>query len=210
MEIYDITQTLREGIAVWPGDEVYSLRWNMRLHDGDSCNVSSLRMSTHTGTHLDAPFHFDDSGADIATVDLSSCLGPARVVEMGVATCIRAEDLSALDWSGVERVLFRTSAGDLPEGTWHGGFVHLTEEAAELLGSKGLRLVGIDTPSVDRADSRELPVHKALLRCGITILEGARLAGVAPGDYELICLPLKIAGGDGSPVRAILRRQQRS
>jgi arylformamidase len=206
MEIFDISQTLREGMAVWPGDEEFAVRWSMQIRAGASCNVSCLKMSAHTGTHLDAPYHFDNGGADIAAVDLSRYIGPARVVEMNVGTCIRAADLSALDWAGVERVLFRTRASEVCEGEWDRGFSYLAEDAAELIGGKRIQLVGTDAPSVDEVNSKDLPTHKTLLRCGIAILEGVRLAHVVPGDYELVCLPLKLAGLDGSPVRAILRR----
>ncbi len=206
MPIYDISATIREGIAVWPGDQAFRHRWTMRIQDGDSCNVSSITMSIHTGSHVDAPFHFDDSAPDIAGVSLESYLGTARVIPLQATHGIRRADLQHLNWSGVSRVLFRTRASDTPEDRFDRGYAHLEEDAAVFLGSLGLRLVGTDAPSVDPYNSKDLPAHKILLKNGIAILEGIRLGQVPAGDYELICLPLKLHGLDGSPVRAVLRR----
>ncbi len=205
MKIYDISQTVCEGIAVWPGDRPFSCRQTMRIGRGDPCNVSALTMSVHTGTHLDAPFHFDDNGEDITRVTIEHYLGPARVVEIAAENCITAVDLERLDLSGVKRILFKTRASDVPEHQFDPGFTYLAENAAELLGRQKILLVGTDAPSVDPFRSRTLSTHKALLAHEVAILEGVRLAEVPAGDYELICLPLKLAGLDGSPVRAILR-----
>jgi arylformamidase len=206
METFDISQTIREGMAVWPGDQKFRLRWTMRLGAGDTCNVSAVTMSTHTGTHLDAPYHFDNSGPDIGSVALSHYLGPVRVLTLQTDGAITAQELERLDWQGVERVLFKTRASDLPEDQFDRSFVCLREDAAEFLGKRGLLLVGTDAPSIDAFESETLSSHKILLKYGVAILEGARLAHVPPGDYELICLPLKLRGLDGSPVRAILRK----
>jgi arylformamidase len=206
VEIFDISQTMREGMAVWPGDQKYRLHWTMRIQDGDPCNVSALTMSTHTGTHLDAPYHFDDAGADIGGVALSHYLGPVRVVAPDVDGSIGAAELELLDWHRVERVLFKTRASTLPEGQFDRNYVYLREDGAEFLGKRGLLLVGTDAPSIDAFESKNLASHKVLLKHGVAILEGARLGRVPPGDYELVCLPLKLGGLDGSPVRAILRK----
>ena len=207
MPIYDISQTLSERIAVWPGDQKFRRRWSMRIREGQSCNVSAVTMSVHTGTHLDAPYHFDEAGSDIAGVSLRNFIGPARVVAVPAAQeLICAPFLQGLDWRGVERVLFKTSASDIAEDRFERNFAFLTEDGAEFLAQRGLLLVGTDAPSVEAYDSKTLDCHKILSRHGISILEGTRLAQVPPGDYELICLPLRLAGLDGSPVRAILRR----
>ena len=206
MEIYDISQTLREGIAVWPGDQEFRRHCTMRLHDGDACNVSAVTMSIHTGTHLDAPFHLEESGIDIAAVPLRHYLGPVRVVSMDVAECITHAELERLNWDGVERVLFKTRSSNLPEDQFDPEFAYLSEDGAEFLGRRALLLVGTDTPSVDAYESKSLRSHKVLLGHGVAILEGTRLAHVPDGDYGLVCLPLKFAGLDGSPVRAILMR----
>jgi arylformamidase len=206
MEIYDISQTIREGIAVWPGDRKFRRQWNLRLERGQSCNLSAVTMSLHTGTHIDAPYHFDDAGSDIASLALKHYAGPARVVTMNIERCISAGDLAVLSWDRVERILFKTRPDGLSDTHFDSRFVYLTKDAAEFLGERDILLVGTDAPSVDAFDSKTMETHKALLRHGTAILEGARLNQVPDGDYELICLPLKLAGADGSPVRAVLRR----
>jgi arylformamidase len=206
VEIYDISQTLCEGMAVWPGDPEFRLRRIMQICDGRSSNVSAVDMGVHAGTHIDAPLHLDNSGSDIGRMPIRHFMGPARVLSLYAGECIRAADLSMLDWRGVERVLFKTRAGSLPEDPFDRNFVYFKEDAAEFLARLGILLVGTDAPSVDAFESINLPSHRKFLRQGIAILEGARLGSVPPGDYELVCLPLKLAGLDASPVRAILRK----
>jgi arylformamidase len=205
VEIYDISQTLCEGMAVWPGDPEFRQRRIMRRQDGKSANTSTLHMGVHAGTHVDAPLHLDDSGSDIARMPLRCFIGPARVFEISARECIRADDLTILDWRGVERVLFKTRAASRPDYMFDTDFVYFDEGAAEFLVKRGILLVGTDAPSIDAFDSVDLPSHRMLLSHEIAILEAARLRGVPPGNYELACLPLKLAGSDGSPVRAILR-----
>jgi arylformamidase len=207
MVIYDISQTLDKKTAVWPGDQKFRHRWSMQIAKGHSCNVSAITMSAHTGTHLDAPYHFDETGPDIGGLQLLPFLGPARVFEVPPELdLISAEFLVRLDWKGVERALFRTRASRLVEDRFDRDFTSLDEGGAEFLAGLELLLVGTDTPSIDAFLSKDMSCHKILCRQGIAILEGARLADVPPGDYELICLPLKFRGLDGSPVRAVLRR----
>jgi arylformamidase len=171
-----------------------------------AANVSEIRLGTHAGTHIDAPFHLDDSGKDAISIELSSLVGPVRVIRFSGETCVRADDLYPLDWQGVERVLFRTRSGSMPENSFDSNFVYIAEDAAQFLAGKGILLAGTDASSVDAFSSTDLPVHKALFEAGIVILENARLDDVLPGDYNLVCLPLKLAGADGSPARAILWR----
>jgi arylformamidase len=206
VEIYDISQTLREGMVVWPGDRPFRSEWTMRISDGASCNVSAVTMSTHTGTHIDAPFHCDESGAGVAAIPAAHFVGPVRVVEIAAGRSIGAADLQRLGIHEVQRLLFKTRSGGLIGHEYDPGFVYLAEDGAEYLARLGLLLVGTDAPSVDAFDSKTLPSHGILSRHHVAILEGAVLDAVPPGDYELICLPLKLAGLDGSPVRAILRR----
>jgi arylformamidase len=206
MQIYDISQTIARGIGVWPGDRRFRSEWTLRMTDGDPCNVSSVTMSVHTGTHADAPYHFDPSGADIAGVSLDRFIGPARVIEYLDPEPLSAAKLEHLPLDAVERVLFKTRASLVPSNRFERDFVSLTEDAAEYLGRRNLRLVGTDAPSVDDFSARSMPAHKVLLRYEVAILEGLRLSEVPPGDYELIALPLRFAGLDGSPVRAILRK----
>jgi arylformamidase len=207
MIIYDISRPLREGIAVWPGDQAFKSRWGMRILKGDSCNVSSVTMSVHTGTHLDAPYHFEEAGSDIGRVDLSPYLGPARLFSVPKdLPAITADLLRGLSWEGVERALFCTHAAEGEDDRFETRFVFLADDGAEFLAQRGLWLVGTDAPSVDAFRSKTMDCHRILQRGGVAILEGACLAHVPPGDYELICLPLKLDGLDGSPVRAILRQ----
>jgi arylformamidase len=206
MEIYDISQTLCSGIAIWPGDPDFRYRKTMSIADGKSSNVSAIDMCVHTGTHVDAPLHLDDAGCDIACASLDRFIGPARVLAISAEKSIRAADLSGLDWTNVERVLFKTRSSSLPGQRFDENYVYLEEDAAGFLAEKGILLVGTDAPSVDDFAGTDLPSHRILLQHGIVILEGARLEHVPSGDYELACLPLKLAGSDGSPVRAILRK----
>ncbi len=205
--IYDVSEPLSQATAVFPGDTPFSQDWVMRMEDGMSCNVSTIHMSVHCGTHTDAPLHFDPAGRSIAEVDLEPYLGRCRVLEVrgeGDPALIPASALEGAVLDGVERVLFRTV--EVHDATrFDPGFTALGPEAAAVLVAKGIRLVGIDTPSIDHASAKELHGHHVLYRGGVAILENLDLRGVPVGDYELIALPLKIVAGDSSPVRAILR-----
>jgi arylformamidase len=204
MRIYDISIPLREGLACWPGDAPYEWRWSWKKSAGASVNVGQVSLSVHTGTHVDAPYHFTDDGKTIEALDPAIYVGPARVLDVRNRSRIGIDDLAAIDLSGTPRVLFRTDA-------WltHEHFPdHIPVMEADLprwLADRGVILAGVDVPSVDALDSKTLPVHHALGGCGIAILENLCLAEVSAGVYELIALPLKLAGADGSPVRAILR-----
>jgi arylformamidase len=206
MEIFDISKTLKDGLAVWPGDPEFRLNPVLRIKKGHSSNVLAVHMGTHTGTHIDAPLHVDDSGSDVTGVPILPFIGPARVFAISAEKCLEASDLFPLDWRGVERVLFKTRASRIPEYLFDQDFVYLSEEASEFLAKKKILLVGTDAPSVDPFGSVEFRSHKLLIGSGAAILEGIRLGDVPDGDYNLVCLPLKLAGADGSPVRAILWR----
>jgi arylformamidase len=161
-------------------------------------------MSTHTGTHVDAPFHFDDDGKRIIELDLELYIGPVRVLDMTRKKSIGAKDLEDVDLEGMKRVLFRTrswqNATEFPEK-----IPHLEADLGPFLAERGIRLIGVDVPSVDPIDSKDLHAHHSLNHNGIHILESVLLDKVEPGDYELIALPLPLVEGDGSPVRAVLR-----
>jgi arylformamidase len=208
VRIWDVSEPLSPATAVFPGDTPFSAEWVMRIERGASCNVSTLHMSVHCGTHTDAPRHFDSAGRAMADVALEPYLGPCRVVAVrgvGVPAQVPAAALTAAVLAGAERILFRTQ--DRHDHTrFDPGFTAVGPEAARILVAAGIKLVGIDTPSIDHADSKELAGHHVLHRGGVAILENLDLSAVAPGDYELIALPLRIEGGDSSPVRAILRR----
>lgn len=204
--IYDITRTVTPRIAVWPGDTPYSSQLVMAVADGDSANVTTLTLSAHTGTHTDAPYHFLDDGSRAGAVSLDAYLGLARVLTLDrTSGGIVPEDVAAHDLSGVERILFHTPASDVADEQWPEPFVHMTPGMADFLAALGVRLVGLDSPSMDAFDSKDLPAHKALAGHGIAIVEGLVLKGVPDGDYELVALPLKLADSDASPVRAVLR-----
>jgi arylformamidase len=207
MRIWDVSEPIGPDTAVFPGDTPFSAEWVMRMEQGGSCNVSTIRMSVHLGTHTDAPLHFDCAGEDIAAVDLGRYIGRCRVLEVrgqGTPPLVPATALTAKALAGAERVLLRTRDRH-DHAMFDESFTALGVAAAEVLVRAGVKLVGIDTPSMDHATSKDLETHRALFRGGVAILENLVLSEVPPGDYELIALPLKIVGGDSSPVRAILR-----
>jgi arylformamidase len=206
MPLYDISQELSPASAVFPGDTPFSVRRVMEMARGASCDVATVIVSVHAGTHADAPSHFLPDTRSIDRVALEPYLGRARVVELALRGEIRPEHLRGLPLAGAERLLIKTGSAPDP-GVFNLDFAHLLEETAEELGERGLRLVGIDTPSVDHPESKTLAAHKALARAGVAILENLVLAHVPAGDYELIALPLRLAGLDASPVRAVLRTE---
>lgn len=205
-EVIDISRTLSQEIAVWPGDTPFSRIRSLKIESGDSVNLSSLSLSAHCGTHVDAPFHFDPSGSTIEKLDLSPFWGPAQVVEVKRSHGpLFPEDLGHVDWLKASRILVKSPASYLPPDQFPEEIVYPSPALAEWLGQQGVSLYGTDAPSMDALDSKTLPGHHALHRLRISILEGLQLAAVEEGLYELVALPLKINLGDGSPVRAVLR-----
>jgi arylformamidase len=174
------------------------------MENGDPCNVGSVTMSLHTGTHADAPLHFVREGASVADVDLTPYVGLAQVIDLTGVVCVEPQHILPIAPGLPERVLFKTRLS--PAERFDPGFACISPDAARILGGFGIRLIGIDTPSVDGSSSETFEAHKILASAGIAILENLNLAHVAPGQYELIALPLKLVGMDGSPVRAVLRR----
>jgi arylformamidase len=206
MTIIDISRRLEEGMAVWPGDTPYHLETVLDRQDGHAVNLTTLTLSAHTGSHADAPRHFTDDGLTMEQVDLRPYWGPALVVTVSKeAGPLVPADFAAYDLRSAERLLVRTPLQGLPNDQFPNTVPHPSPELADFLGELGILLYGTDTPSMDAIDSKELPGHNALLRNGIAILEGLDLSGAVDGRYELVALPLKIVGGDGSPVRAALR-----
>jgi arylformamidase len=206
MRIYDLSLPISESLVTWPGDPPVRLTHVSHLERGDNATVTRLDMGAHTGTHVDAPCHFVLGGAGVDALDLNVLLGPALVVEVLEANALTAEVLADLPIpAGSERVLFHTRNS----GLWARGkkftkdFVAVTEDGAQWLIGRGVRLVGVDYLSV-APFGRSAPTHRALLRAGVVVVEGLNLHGVAPGTYSLVCLPLRIVGCDGSPARAIL------
>lgn len=201
----DISQRLDEKAAVWPGDTPFSYRLNWGKRDSGSVNVGQITMSMHTGTHIDAPFHFDDEGKRVIELDLDVYIGRARVIHLPGTDRIGLNELNSIGIEGVNRLLIYTGAWR-DRSVFPENIPHVQPEAAAYLSEKGVRLIGLDLPSVDPLDSKELPAHHRLTRYGIHILEGIVLDDVPPGDYELAALPLPLAEADGSPVRAVLRK----
>jgi arylformamidase len=203
--LIDVSPSLSTGTPVWPGDQPLSIRWTQRLIDGDSTNLSAITLTPHLGAHADAPLHLFDGGRDMEAFGLKPFIGPAMVVDVfRWGPQITARHLDELDLAGVERLLLRTRSPRASEGVPPDP-AHLTADAADVIAGAGLLLVGIDTPSVDAAAALGLPVHRRLLAAGIAILEGLDLALAPPGRYELLALPLRLAGVEASPVRAVLR-----
>ena len=203
--IYDITRPLTPNTAVFPGDTPVSLKQVMRMQDGDSCNVSALTMSVHAGTHVDAPLHYAIDGIGIDQVALNILIGPVRVASFDVAHSIVKADLEKHDLRGVQRLLVHTWGSNTPHHFFDRGFVHVDPEAADYLGQIGLKLIGMDTPSVDEVSSKALPAHLTFLKHNVIIMENLCLTDVPDGDYELIALPIKIAHCDAAPARVLLR-----
>ncbi len=204
--LHDITRIIQPTISVWPGDTPFHFDQVLSKAEGASVNLTTLHLSAHTGTHADAYWHFDDSGAHPAEMPLEKYLGPVQVITLPRADGgITPAELAGIDLTGAERVLFHTPASALPDDHWSDTFAYLTVELIDRLAGDGIQLIGIDSPSVDRVDSNELPCHHRLLTHGMVNLESVLLRDVPEGRYELIALPLQIAGVCGSPVRAVLR-----
>lgn len=202
--LYDISPPIDERLAVWPGDTPPTRDVLLDRARGDSVTLSTLRATVHLGAHADAPSHYGPGAATIDQRPLELYLGPCEVVHVRVKRRqpVRPADLP----EGIEapRVLIRT--GTAPDRTLFAtDLAPLTPELIDWLADRGVRLVGVDTPSVDPVESKDLPAHAVCLRRDVAILEGLDLGAVPPGRYELIALPLRLAGFDASPVRAVLR-----
>lgn len=203
--LYDISPIIAETLPVWPGDVPPQREIQADLRRGDSINLSTLRASVHIGAHVDAPSHVKGDGASIDELGLDPFIGPAQVIALPLPprTAIRPEHLPLR--IEAPRVLLATGSFSF-SGPFDAGFVGLSAAAVDHLRARGVMLVGIDTPSVDLFAAADLPAHKALAAYGMLGLEGLVLTGVPEGLYELIAPPLRLAGFEGSPVRAVLRR----
>ncbi|MGA8942195.1 MAG: arylformamidase [Thermoactinomyces sp.] len=204
MNWIDISMPLYDQMPVWPGDVPFSYRRTWTKTESGAANVGEIHMSTHAGTHIDAPFHFDEFGQKVHELDLDVYTGKVQVVHLAEREKITAGDLGRIDFAGVNRLLIRTDSWT-NRSRFPGKFCCLDKNCATFLQEKGIQLVGLDVPSVDPVDSKELPAHHALLNAGIHILESVVLDKVEEGVYEMIALPLAIVDGDASPVRAVIR-----
>src|SRR6266700_3316851 len=214
MRIWDISRTLSGNLAEWPGDEPFHFRLTKRIAEGQSVNLGAISMSVHNGTHADGQFHFDTNGESIEKASLEIYLGRATVIDLAQTFLhskekhlITIEDLQppAEEIAATSRLLVKT-------GRWSDSTVFpnqipvIAADVPVWLQKNGVKLLGVDLPSMDELDSKSLQNHHALARAGIAIIESLDLSGVPPGIYNFAALPLKIAGADGAPVRAVLWR----
>ncbi|WP_438313692.1 arylformamidase [Sporosarcina sp. FA9] len=205
----DISQPLHNSIAQWPGDTPFTYEVAFSKADTGSVNIGKLTTSTHMGTHIDAPFHFDDSGLKVLDLDINTYIGRAFVIDVTGNRSIGRSELEAIDFRGAKRILLKTLSRPDPN-VFPVTFTYLREDIGALLKERGVILIGIDTPSVDPEDSKIVEAHHSLHKNGVLILENIVLDKVKPGDYELIALPLPLVNGDGSPVRAVLKPLERA
>jgi arylformamidase len=201
--IFDISPTVQRGFPVFPGDTPFEARWSAAIGPDSAFSLSAMSLSPHTGAHADAPLHYDTAGASIGEVALEPYLGACRVIHAFGARLIAPHQIETALAGTPPRVLIRSYRRQPKQ--WDDGFAALDPAAIDAMHARGVRLIGIDTPSIDPARSRTLDSHQAVQRSGMAILEGLVLDEVPEGDYELIALPLKWAGIEASPVRAILR-----
>ncbi len=203
LEILDITVPVREGMVVYDGDPEVRLQRVSAIADGALANISRLDFGVHSGTHIDAPIHFIEGAPGAESLPLDALIGPVQVVDAtGVHGLLDVAALQALDLPVAERLLFKTPNSQLwDRDEFSHEFVHLTGDGAALLVERGARLVGLDYLSIG-----DLDAHRVLLAADVIAVEGLDLRGVEPGEYRLICLPLKLVGSDGAPARAVLVR----
>jgi len=206
MSLWDISPPVHAGSPVFPGDAHYEQQWAATLGPGCPVNVATIRFSPHTGAHADAPLHYDADGAAIGVVELDAYLGPCRVVyAIDCGPTIEWRHIEhAIDATLPPRVLVRTYA-HAPVARWDPDLAAYAPDVIERLADRGVKLVGIDTASIDPAASKTLDAHQVIRRRGLRVLENLVLDAVPEGDYELIALPLKLTTADASPVRAVLR-----
>jgi arylformamidase len=202
--IYDITPPITPKLAVWPGDTPLRREVLMDMARDDNITLSTLRATMHLGAHADGPNHYGKDAAAIDERSLDYYLGPCQVIRMNVGRATRMMPTMLRSEITTPRVLFATGTYPNPEN-WNADFAALSVELIDFLHERSVITVGIDTPSVDLFDSKDLPAHKAMLRHNMSILEGLVLKNVPEGMYELIALPLPLVGFDASPLRAILR-----
>lgn len=202
----DISIPLAAGMIHYPGDPVPRIEREQDVARGDLATVSRVSIGAHSGTHVDAPLHFFEGGRPIDQVPFDALVGKARVVGVHDRESIKVGEIEALDPRPGEIILFKTRNSELwSTGTFEPGYIYVSTEAAALLAERKVRTIGIDYLSVGGFEKNEAEAHRALLKASVWIIEGLDLSGVVPGDYELICLPLRIAGGEAAPARAIIR-----
>lgn len=203
--IHDITQPLHAQMPVYPGTPPFERDEYRQVARGDTSTNAKIALGAHVGTHVDAPSHYVVGGSGMETLAPDRLIGPCRVFDLRGRPHIDAADVEALALGGITRALFRTDTSGRMNA-FDSGFVALTGPGAEYLVAHGIRLVGLDAPSADVYKAPGHPAHHALLGAGVVIIEGLDLSQIEPGDYELICAPLSIVGGEAAPARVFLRR----
>jgi arylformamidase len=203
----DVTVPLRSGMPHWPDNPPVKIERMMDMEKGDVCNVSTLSMGSHTGTHMDAPLHFVKNGPGLDKMPLEATMGPARVIEVKDRKSIKPAHLEPHNLRRGERVLFKTANSSRAWKTdeFVKDFVYISKEAAAYLAGRAVRTVGVDYLSVGGFFEDGVETHQHLLGSGIWVIEGLNLSKIIPGRYDLLCLPLKVLNGDGAPARALLR-----
>jgi len=208
MDWIDISVPLHNGMVAWPGDAPFERTSTLEIANGDECNLSQISATAHIGTHMDAPRHYLEGATGIETMPISASVGRARVIEIHDPEVICTSELESHHLAKGERVLFKTRNSQRCWETDHfqRKYIYIPPETAHYLAERGVQTVGVDYLSVGGFESGGPETHRILLQAGIWIIEGLILEHVEPGEYELVCLPLRIIGGDGAPARAILRK----
>ena len=214
MKIYDISRTLSDDLPPWPGDKAFRYQLNGRIAEGSSVNVGSIEMSLHNGTHGDASYHFDDNGWTMEQAKLATYFGPALVVDLTAKySGVTMPQIAIADLQHVGDALRDAPRLLLKTGVWKDAKLFparipvVAPDVPAWLEGRGVKLLGLDVPSVDEIEAKKLVNHHALGAAGISIIESLELSAIEAGRYNFVALPLKILGGDGSPVRAILWRE---
>jgi arylformamidase len=203
--VHDISRPLRARGVTYPGDPEITFRPHSSIDRGDPANVTELGLSSHSGTHVDAPSHFLPGGTSVDRIPAERLIGPAIVLDLpGDLVSVGAADLAGQDLRGHRRVLLRTRNSATPETPFARDYCALSLDGAEHLLGHGVELVGIDALSIEQFGSSDYAVHHLLLGRGVVIVEGLDLSAVGAGIYQLVCLPLRLEGLDGAPARAVL------
>lgn len=207
MKLIDVSVPLEAGLVNYPGNTPFTLEPIKRMARGDSSNVSTIHMSAHAGTHVDAPRHFFDTGAGAEALSLELLCGRTRVIELTTRKAITAADLSDVDLREDVRVLIKTANSRLlSDPSFHTDYVGVTADAAKCFVDRGVKVLGVDYLTVEEYKKPGAPAHRTLLGAGVIVIEGLNLRDVEPGLYEMFCLPLAVVGSDGAPARVVLRR----
>jgi arylformamidase len=205
-KIFDVTAPLSSALPLYANDPPLRFETCERIGDGARYNLSRFEMGCHSGTHVDAPYHFLADGTTVDQIPLDILMGKARVLELGVSRKVDRSDLENVDLRDDIRLLLKTRmSGQLRHPVFQEDYVYLTESGAEYLVQNGIKLVGIDYLSVDEFGNGDFPAHHALLQAGVVIVEGLDLSEVEAGQYDMACLPLRITGAEAAPARVILR-----